>query len=70
MNKNEELRANLMEFHSCKRLPYSARTIIEQLKPILLIYYIEEHYLKLNIRGENSLLQFLFSSDRNSAQGI
>jgi hypothetical protein len=64
-NKTEQITANLIEFHSCKRLPYSARTIIQQIKPILLVYYVEERCLKLNLRGDNSLLQLIFSSDMN-----
>jgi hypothetical protein len=64
-NKTELLTANLIEFHSCKRLPYSARMIIHQIKPILLVYYVDEHSLKVNIRGENCLLQLIFSSDMN-----
>jgi hypothetical protein len=69
-NHSEELTANLIEFHSCKRLPYSARNIIEQIKPILLVYYIEERSLKLNIRGNNCLLQLIFSSDEQIQKGI
>jgi hypothetical protein len=64
-NKTEQITANLIEFHSRKRLPYSARTIIQQIKPILLVYYVEERCLKLNLRGDNSLLQLIFSSDMN-----
>jgi hypothetical protein len=67
-NKTEQITANLIEFHSCKRLPYSARTIIQQIKPIILVYYVEEHLLKLNIRGENCLLQLIFPSDENSIE--
>ncbi len=67
-NKTEQITANLIEFHSCKRLPYSARTIIQQIKPILLVYHVEEHLLKLNIHGDNSLLQLIFSSDKNSTE--
>ena len=67
-NKTEQITANLIEFHSCKRLPYSARIIIQQIKPILLVYYVEEHCLKLNIRGENCLLQLIFSSERNQLE--
>lgn len=63
-NKTEQITAKLIEFHSCKRLPYTARTIIQQIKPILLVYYVEEHLLKLNIRGNNSLLQLIFSSEK------
>ena len=69
-NKTEQITANLIEFHSCKRLPHSARTIIEQIKPILLVYYVEEHSLKLNIRGENCLLQLMFSSDVNQNEQL
>jgi hypothetical protein len=68
--KTEQITANLIEFHSCKRLPYSARSIIQQIKPILLVYYVEEHLLKLNIRGENCLLQLIFSSDKNSSEQL
>ena len=68
--ESEQITANLIEFHSCKRLPYSARTIIQQNKPILLVYYIDEHLLKLNIRGENSLLQLIFSSDFHATEHI
>lgn len=64
-NNNEQITANLIEFHSCKRLPYSARIIISPIKSIILIYYIEERSLKLNIRGDNCLLQLIFSSDVN-----
>jgi hypothetical protein len=70
INKTEQITGNLIEFHSCKRLPYSARTIIQQIKPILLVYYVEEHLLKLNIRGENSLLQLIFPSDKNSTEQL
>jgi hypothetical protein len=69
-NQTEQITGNLIEFHSCKRLPYSARTIIQQIKPIILVYYIEEHCLKLNIRGENCLLQLIFSSDKNPNEQI
>ncbi|CAF0716441.1 unnamed protein product [Adineta steineri] len=69
-NTSEQITAKLIEYHSCKRLPYSARTIIQQIKPILFIYYVEEHCLKLNFRGENCLLQLIFSSDRNSNEQI
>ncbi|UJR30032.1 hypothetical protein I4U23_017577 [Adineta vaga] len=65
-DQTEQMSANLIEFHSCKRLPYSARISIQQIKPILLVYFIEEQSLKLNIRGENCLLQLIFSSDINS----
>ncbi|CAF1660304.1 unnamed protein product [Adineta ricciae] len=65
-NQTEQITANLIEFHSCKRLPYSARMTVKQMKPILLVYYIEEHVLKLNFRGENCLLQLIFSSMRHS----
>jgi hypothetical protein len=68
--KTEQITANLIEFHSCKRLPYSARVIIQQIKPILLVYYVEEHLLKLNIRGENCLLQLIFPFDRNSTEQL
>ncbi|CAF1013388.1 unnamed protein product [Rotaria sordida] len=61
-NKTEQITANLIEFHSCKRLPYTARSIIHQIKPIILVYYVEERSLKLNIRGDNCLLQLIFSS--------
>ena len=67
-NRTDHLTASLMEFHSCQRLSYSARTIIEQIKPILLVYNIEEHVLKLNIRGENTLLQLIFSSHCNETE--
>jgi hypothetical protein len=43
---------------------------IQQIKPILLVYHVEEHLLKLNIREENSLLQLIFSSDRNSTEQL
>jgi hypothetical protein len=69
-NKTEQITANLIEFHSCKRLPYSARTIIQQIKPIVLVYHVEEHLLKLNIRGENCLLQLIFPSDQNSTEQL
>ncbi len=39
-NKTEQITAKLIEFHSCKRLPYSARTIIQQIKPILLVFFM------------------------------
>ena len=65
-NQTQQITANLVEFHSCKRLSYSARTMIEQIKPVLLVYYVEEHALKLNLRGDNCLLQLVFSSDRNT----
>ncbi|CAF3312609.1 unnamed protein product [Rotaria socialis] len=64
-NKNEQITANLIEFHSCRRLASAARTIIPQIKPIILIYYVEERSLKLNIRGDNCLLQLEFSSEIN-----
>jgi hypothetical protein len=64
-NKTEQITAYLVEFHSRKRLPYSVRTIIQQIKPIVLVY---QHLLKLNIRGENCLLQLIFPSDRNSTE--
>ena len=70
MNSNEQFTANLIEFHSRKRLPCSARCSIEQIKPIVLIYYIEEHQLRLNIRGMNSLLQLNISSEMNSAHDL
>ncbi len=69
-NKTEQITANLIEFHSCKRLPYSARIIIQQIKPILLVYYVEEHLLKLNIREDNCLLQLIFSFDKNSSEQL
>jgi hypothetical protein len=67
-NKTEQITGNLIEFHSCKRLPYSARSIIQQIKPIVLVYYVEDHLLKLNIRGDNCLLQLTFPSDKNSPE--
>lgn len=68
---NDSLTANLIEFHSCKRVPHSSRMIIEQKKPLVLIYSIENHSLQLNIRGENSLLQlFFFASENRPGQGI
>ncbi len=70
MNFNEQLTGNLIEFHSCKRLPYSARCLIEQIKPIVLVYYIDKHQLKLNIRGKNSLLQLIISSEMNSINDL
>jgi hypothetical protein len=70
LRKTEQITANLIEFHSCKCLPYSARVIIQQIKPILLVYYVEEHLLKLNIRGENCLLQLIFPYDRNSTEQL
>lgn len=69
-NKTEQITATLIEFHSCKRLPYSARTIVQQIKPILLIYYVEERSLKLNIRGTNCLLQLIFPSFINENEQI
>jgi hypothetical protein len=68
---SETLTASLIEIHSRKRVPYAARTMIEQTKPIRLIYSIDDECLKINIRGENSLLQLFISSDlRTSSKGI
>lgn len=67
----ETVTASLIEIHSCKRVPYAARTMIEQTKPIRLIYSIDDECLKINIRGENSLLQlFISSALRTSPKGI
>lgn len=70
-----DLTAHLIEFHSCKRVPHSSRMIVEQKKPILFVYSIEDHSLKLNIRGENSLLQLVFFASeqiesKDGSQGI
>src|ERR1700722_12185680 len=46
----KHLSGNLVELHSCKRLPHSSRTIIHQIKPITLVYKVYEHHLKVNIR--------------------
>jgi hypothetical protein len=69
-NKTEQITANLIEFHSCKRWPYSARTIIQQIKPNLLVYHVEERLVKLNICGENCLLELVLPSDRNSTEQL
>lgn len=69
-NQSEHITASLIEFHSCKRLSYTARTIIEQIKPILLVYYLDEHRLKLNIRAENTLLQLIFPSDCSETEPL
>lgn len=62
-HSNDEIRANLIEIHCRKRIPLTSRKKIEQKKPTSLNYSIEDRCLKLNIRGENSLLQLNFSSD-------
>jgi hypothetical protein len=53
-----------------KHLPYSARTIIQQIKSILLVYYVEKHLLKQNIHGGYCLLQLIFPSDRKSTEQL
>ena len=55
--------ASLIEFHSCERVPYAARTIIGQIKLILLVYYVDEHLLKLNIGDRNSILPVILASN-------
>ncbi len=35
-----------------------------------MVYYVEEYLLKLNIRGENCILQLIFPSDRNSTERL
>lgn len=68
--KTEQITANLIEFHSCKRLPHSARAIIQQIRPIFLVYCADEHLLKLNIRGENCLLQLVFPAVSHPTQEL
>jgi len=53
-----------------KHLTYSTRTIIQQIKSILLVYYVEKHLLKQNICGEYCLLQLIFPSDKNSTEQL
>ena len=65
-DRNENVTAELIEIHSCQRLPSSARTRIQQIKPVLLVYHVDEHRLKLNLRGDNCLLQLFFSSATHS----
>ena len=65
-DRTEDLSAELIEIHSCKRLPSSGRARIQQIKPVLLVYHVDEHRLKLNLRGDNCLLQLFFSSDTPS----
>ncbi len=62
-NKTEQIATNLIEFHSCKRLSYSARTIIQQIKPILLVYYLEEHKKAfiINAQMKNIFIQQKFN---------
>ena len=73
VTRDDRLAANLIEFHSCKRVPHSSRMIVEQRKPLALVYSIETQALQLNIRGENSLLQLFFcasKSEQRHGQGI
>ena len=63
LETEESITASLIELHARKRVPHAARTVIEQTKPIRLIYSIDEGCLKINIRGENSLLQLFISAE-------
>jgi hypothetical protein len=58
-----QLTGKLVEWHSCRRVPRSARQLIAPNKPIALVYHIDERSLKLNIRGDDSLLQLFFPWD-------
>lgn len=60
--------ATLVEVHSCKRLSHAARAVVQQIRPARLVYHVDERVLKLNLRGENCLLQLVFASDVDRAE--